>query len=567
MIPSGVKKDDYVAIQYNFAEGKTELTVIDKATGKVTAQKTDNVKIDGSDWLYYTPAAASDVDDTWDYWLLNGAIVDKKVASTADSAENFVFVSNLSSGMNGTEAKVWHVDGTSEVLKVDTSSGAPAAPTVRKFYTMSEATNGYRFTAADGKNGKDEILSGYTYYDSNTNDINATLSKISDFTPDSDTTKFGIADDAVVFVYCFEDIDDKTFDSYEVKVITGKQLKTLDANDSRASAAEKILGTSAGYMTKTTNGITKVTHAAVEYVNTDDVTTPFNNWNTALGKVGDNYALVTAAPVSVSGGIEYSIWTGSENLTVLDKSSSAGNTAGDVNKFSIIAYGSITSDNEIKDVTSYTLDNITGYTSGAGKHGAAALTGFEKVKGEYNLYLDRSAIATTTDDDTVYLYIKSDASTADEIGIATAVDFQTADNVGGASGVDYQNVLVYTATANVARVIVVDISNRLATAAATNVSFASSATLGGGNLTVTLNGDAVTTSTELKIGDILVVTNTSGTSGSYKTFSNTTNLRLASDGTTDLKTNDPGSRGPGRIYHGESFSVLVTGTAPDLTNT
>ena len=318
-------------------------------------------------------------------------------------------------------------------------------------------------------------------------------------------------DNAVVFVY--------TANNQKAKVITGKQLKTLTAGTTATTGNGVINTTDVGSFRKSVNGLTKVTVAAVQWIDYND---EFWTYFTPSASAAQ-YALVTSAPVTYDEYLEYTIWTGSENLTVKDKDKNS------VNKFAVVGYDGIDKDGYIKLDTTNTDTYSATQAAAASQLGAGAVQGFEKTSNGYDLYINGTASTNkfTTDSKTLFLTINSTADKADEIGVATDVEIKTADKV---YGVYCQNVLVLADASKVAKVVVFDATNRLGLKAGVQKSVTALA-----NLTVTdEDGNAITTSSKVKAGDILTVKNNTASTITLATASGVKLVKA--DGTTDVAT-------------------------------
>ena len=493
IIESGLKKDNYVAISWNFAESKTELKNIEKLTGKVTATKTNKAKVDGGEWLYDAGNTMT-VDDTYDYYVLNGVLVDA-TKTTATAVENFVFVSGVETTISGTQARIWRTDGTGATVTVDTTNtvteagddgDTPVIPTADRFYTISETSKGYKFTAAKAGT-KSAMLKDYTFVAGTTNDV--------DVTGTIDTINgVGINDDAVIFVYNHKQGNSAANISggnFDVKVITGKQLKTLTAVTSRF--AGKIHADSAGFLTKTTNGLAKVGYAAVQYVSSTNAV--WAGWS--VGATSDNYAIVVDAAVSISNGTQYTVWTGSETVTVTDTDKKITPA-----KFDLVLYDSI-DDGAIKGATLMDVKHDV-YTTSDTTFQPIAITAFEKITNGYNLYANVAKDKIVTNSDTKWIYINSGADKAEDIGLAEAVDLSTARTV---YDQNVQNAIVYCSVAGTADVVVIDATNELVKAAATQVvlTLTNNSSSDGTFVVKNADGDVVASGDTFKAGDLLTV--------------------------------------------------------------
>ena len=502
-VESGVAKDDYVAITWDFASGKTALSILDKQSGAVSAidETNDKAQVNGA-WIYDQNNATMSVDNSYDYYVLNGVLVYATQTTSADMS-NLVFVSEVDDDGNvNKNARVYYVDGTTKVIPVDQTSTGYEIPTAGKFFTVSETDYGFKFKELNNANydpdgvgagtyeSEDAIYTGYTYDNasdvddaSSTNDGTLNVSTINDYQ---------IADDAVIFVYCN--------DNHTAKVITGEQLKSLKVN-STGTTVNQVSNTGIGSFSKSVNGLTKVTVAAVTYNAAN--WTGFTPTSTANG-----YGIIVDTAIKVADGYaQYTIWNGTENVTVVDKTNT---TLANLTKFSVVEYSSVDADGYIKDAVVHTFNKAAVSNSGAGI-GAGALTGYEKdSNGYYDLYIDGNN-KFDTDNKTVYLYMNSAAEDAKEIGL-TGEGVTLADKVYD----QYcENMIVYADAAGQARVVVFDVTNRLALDASEQYTFTIAGTTG---VTVKdADGNVLVSGTsKVKAGDLLTIEIT-GTTTSLST--------------------------------------------------
>ncbi|MFQ9410800.1 MAG: hypothetical protein ACLR1T_06855 [Evtepia gabavorous] len=205
-----------------------------------------------------------------------------------------------------------------------------------------------------------------------------------------------------------------------------------------------------------------------------------------LGVTSGNeiYAYVTSDAYKVSNSYtSYTIWNGSENLTVTDKG------ANPLKKGDIITYDAIDGD-YITGVSKATLSTPTQQ----GIDGVAYVAGFE---GDY-VYLDGTAATNKYEitGDTKYLYVDSNEDDADSIG-KTDGEMVLADKF--ADSIYRDNVIVLVNTSGELELVVVDVKNDMTTSV--------NATHNGAI------GDLFTNATEslsktknIKAGDAIVVT-------------------------------------------------------------
>jgi len=187
-----------------------------------------------------------------------------------------------------------------------------------------------------------------------------------------------IADDAVVFIE----------DSDGVEVTTGATLKAW------SDTTSNNFGTTGAVLTKTVSGL-----------NTAKVILISNTSATANGVGSTDYGYIISTPylTSVDGDTyaTYSIWTGSETLTVYDDSASTTNVV----KYDVISYA-VVSGNYITDaidITDYALISGTSTKVGA----LVAVTGYN---GDDVVVMDAAGNEVSgliDSDDTTVMYINS----------------------------------------------------------------------------------------------------------------------------------------------------------------
>ena len=488
VVAGTLAKDDYAALTWSFAEGKTQLAEIEKQSGTVTAidETNDKAQVNGA-WIYDAGNTNMSVDNSYDYYVLNGVLVYATQTTSADMS-NLVFVSDVDTTTVNKEARVYYVDGTSKVIPVDQTSTGYVVPTAGGLYTVSETDYGFKFkdlASYTSYTNKGAIYTDYTYSD--------TL-QIPQATPITNIGGTAIADDAVIFV--------TSGANGTAKVITGEQLKSLGAHTSGTD--QIVAGAATESFVKTVNGLNKVTVATVEW---NDSTT--NSWtHFTPTSTANGYGIIVDTAIKVADGYaQYTIWNGTENVTVVDKTNT---NLDNLTKFSVVEYSSVDADGYIKDAVVHTFDK-TAVNNGAAGIGAGALTGYEKdSNGYYDLYIDGNN-KFDTDNKTVYLYMNSAAEDAKEIGL-TGEGVTLADKVYD----QYcENMIVYADAAGQARVVVFDVTNRLALDASEQYTFTIAGTTG---VTVKdADGNVLVSGTsKVKAGDLLTIEIT-GTTTSLST--------------------------------------------------
>ena len=245
------------------------------------------------------------------------------------------------------------------------------------------------------------------------------------------------------------------------------------------------------------------------------------------------YAYVTSASYTVANSYTtYTIWNGESNLTVTDKGATS------VQKGDIITYDAIDGD-YITGVSKATLSTPTT----AGDDGLAYVAGIE---GKY-IYLDGTTNKYEITSDTKYLFVDSNASTADEIGKADG-ELVLADKY--ANEVYMDNVTVLVDSSAKLELIVVDVKNNMTHTGVNAVRSATGFSLA--NATVTLSKTS-----NLKIGDAIEITVTA--TGAVSATSKTVNNAKLADGSTTI--NIPA------MTEGQTYKVTVFKLAGDVSFT
>ena len=440
-IANDIAKDDYVAITANLFDECKDIVKAQKITSaslsgtKGTSPTYSDYQI-GSTW--YVAGVNADTNSvqpgtTVDAWVYNGVVVYAK-RSTGENAtlSDVCVVIAQGTNLQGDQAKILKMDGTSaEIVTIDTDAQAPYVTTLNpgSVYEYSVRNNEYRFQPLSTT---PDYFGDYT---SKNDGIGATVSTAGSAPNDVDTMTGGlaiagsgsvdtigttkVADSAKIVL-----IENYAGSNANFKVITGKQLKTL-AFDGKANHVVVDGGIAA--FTSKVDGVTRVTYAVVAV-----------NGIASNFEVNDNYGYVTATSYKAADGyIVYTIWNGTESVTVQEKSSGA-RTKGDV-----IGYSSIDTATEgnipvINDVsTSFTLvDN--GTVRGVNAAGT-------KVSFDGNVQKDITS-------DTKILYV----DTVDHVGYTTGT-IQTADKVGN----NYIPNVMYIVDGDDVILLVVDQKNKL----------------------------------------------------------------------------------------------------------
>ena len=500
-IPSGLAKDNYVTVVKK-TNGVNVITKLEPITGKVDGVKTINgedcVRV-GGNW-YAKNSATMNIDTTYTFYAVNGVVVSGSVdASTADIS-NLVMVLAADTELLTQRATVMDASGTQKTVTID-KSGVTA--TAGELYTYTETENGYKLTAAA------DIGTDYDWTADGT--VAAANGKVATI------NRNNVADDAVIFV--------QTNDGG--RVITGKQFKNLPATILDATPAANKIGTTAvGSYTSVVNGLTRVSYAGVIFNgDADDLGVTSGN---------ANYAYVTSDSYTVSNSYtSYTIWTGSENLTVIDKGATS------VVKGDILTYDAIDGEN----ITGVIKANLSAPAQ-SGTDGVAAVYGIE---GDY-IYLDgvASTNAYEVTSDTKYLYVDSNATEEDEIGKAGG-EVVLADTF---AGTYRDNVIALVNTSGELELVVVDVKNNMTS----SVNATLAATMSG--LTGTYAQATASQTDDLKIGDVITITlknDSADVTGRTITLTGAKHLDGSANGASTIRV--------GALTKGNSvtYSLVVTG--------
>ena len=437
-IADDVAKDDYVVASYNRFNANYDVEKVEKGTATAAINNKAGLDLqyqfDGT-WYYRGNASLTDTvtaGDTYDFYAYNGVIVNTELSKTATTLTNLAMVVRKVSNMDN-QVKLIFTDGSTKVVSAvpddyTTNDRDYSALAVGQLYTVSETSKGYSFKELNSTvaSGNVQKIGDYTFANGASADVVASASKIASIGGQV------IADNAIIFVYA-----GSSATNGEAKIITGKQLKGLDAH---ASTSNLVNDTSNGYFTSKVNGLTRATVAAVKMNGT---TLP------AVGASNENYGLIVSNGYQLDGTYaQYDLWTGTEMLTVKEK---VVLSAGDRQKFDIITYDNI-KDGVVEDVVELT-QSYTSVVNTAPNVGIAAAVSVESGK----LWLSNSA-SVERNNDTVYMYYDSSASDADKIGKDSG-ELVKADSA--ASGVLVPNIK-YVADGTDLKFVLVDVKNKIA---------------------------------------------------------------------------------------------------------
>ncbi len=471
-IAEDLKKGDYVTITYNVATEKKDIVKLDKITGKVDGFKTGKVLVNG-EWYNFSGSefVAGDAGKDVEFYAVNGvAVAGTKDLTESTTLDNVVMVLAKDAAGVSRQVKVLFADGTKKVGALDTTSTGAVDPTAGKLYTYTMTEHGYKFSD-ENTDADDDKIGDYTYTKEATSDVLTSDSKVATLGVSGNT--HAISDDAVIFVYIGSD---------DGKVITGKQLKTLNTGSSNNQVKADTKG---GFFTGEVGGMNRVVLAALEA----------GNGTFSVGNAAGNYALIVDTAYKTDADyITYKIWTGSEVLTVREKNVSALVSRA---QMALIKYSAVEED-VIKDVTD------AGETKGA----VMGLIGDE-------VSFNGTDMKKLTKD-TVYMYYDSSATKAEDIGKA-----------GG------ELILKYVLDGSDVEFILIDVKNDLKDGTTYNLALTKTADRLATLTAKDVNGDAVEVgSNKVEAGDILTITMTGAATAGEVTVTLTNGAFLDADGTT-----------------------------------
>jgi len=439
-IADGIAKKDYVTV-VKMADGSYTIEKLTAVEGVIEATKTSNgdemVRVAG---VWYNDSLSTShmgLGNTYKFYAVNGVVVkDSATQLSGATIENLVMIVDADNADSVMDAKAKVIDstGATKVVSIDaTGDGVMTAAEVKaavgKLATFEQTNDGYRFKAAQnlpvGATGSDIKFAVKGTSGSTVAITSGTTATVAD-----GGTAYTVADTAVIYVKC----------SDGAAVINGKQLKSMTAH---ASNAKTINTTGSTFFVSESNGLNRVTYAAVEFNG------KVNEMNYSGGNSLYGYVTVASYATKVDGVTyaKFTMWTGSEYAEVMAK----GDTS--YAKGAIVKYDAIT-DGVVSGISTYTITNtLTNDPTSISE--VAAVRG---IDGKY-IYLDSTdetnKVKLVTD--TAYLYVDSNAAESTDIGVA-AGEIALADKY---AGVYMDNVIVVTNASDEAVLVVVDVKNNM----------------------------------------------------------------------------------------------------------
>ena len=367
-IDENVAKDDWVMITRNLFNDNNDIVVVEPVTGTVNAVKTGShyeYQI-GDEWYNEGEDARSNnniksnvkAGVEVEAIVVNGIVfAAEKTSGEAGKLNDILFVTYIEiNGLDAKTASVMFPDGTQQTIKLDSyniEGTSPAQPIeVGAYYEYSKSGNTYKLSAVDTKT---DAYGDFTNIDNPVETALGTSGKAVDPEAGEYDGKT-IADTADVIVYQ-KVLKAGAPTGYNVKHITGKQLKASFESDSNSSKFD-IDANGLGAFTSKVNGLTRVSSLAVLYTG--------GTFDADLGQITGSsyYGYITkdAVRTRVNGvdGIQFYVWNGSENVLVFaDTTNDSDYVAG-----TIIGYDGISADEDGNNIMSG-LDNLTATAAGS----------------------------------------------------------------------------------------------------------------------------------------------------------------------------------------------------------
>ena len=465
-IAKDLKKDDFVVITKDLYNDCNDIVKAEKKQVKISGIKTDKYLIDGTWYDLAKAAIGADLDsnikvgNTADVVIVNGMIMHTKKVSGAGTSADLAFVVAKGSSIYGDQAKLMFLDGTTKVVTIDDDSDAWTAG---QFYEYSISGDEYKLETAD-----DSEYGDYDVQSNNTISTGATIETIG-------TKK--VADSAKVIVWVTDGAS-----TQDVKMITGKQLKTLKATS--VSDDNNINSTAVKTFTSDIDGLTQVSLVAVKFNNdTGTFNKKLDNLTTNA-----NYGYITSDAYTIDNGyIQFTMWDGTNDQTVKFKANSVGNYV----KGAVVGYDTL-SDGEIKGLKKIDMN-------------AGAITGVND-KGD-KIVINDAADQLKIDSDVTVLYVNSGADTdkGEKIGVTGSLE-KASKVLDKTSATIYNTNVLYNGTTTASDIIVVDVTGKFDSDVYGNTLNLS----GVSGVEITdADGKVLTGSVNVMTGDILTIKNTS----------------------------------------------------------
>ncbi len=435
-IQSGIAKDDYVIITHNGYNDQYDIVKATKRTGTVVSVKGDAdpydiYNIDGTEYARAAENYAMNEikgGETVEYILVNHVLFYTKSTSevTSTAFSNVAMVLGLDTNLNGNQAKLLFMDGSTKIVTVAEGTNLGFSDLVKgNFYEIMVGSNdSYYF---------DPLTTSENYYSNYTAVDNGLISgwsgsKPSGGKPITKSAYKGVtlAPTASVILYA----------------AGGNSFQIVGANQyTNLFTAEDSVIVSGGGLA-----------AFMQTAQTDKEEDTVYLMAVAVSKMpdleNDGYGYIVSDSVLTSKTtLSYTFWDGERYHSVLEQIGDSDLEATDRLRGMVIGYTDIDSDGTISNVACYGSEGDGMY-----------IRPLKAVSGTALTYAIQSEDKTfTMDSSTKVLYVDSGAQLADEIG-QTSGTVQTAQTTGGYT---YPNtMLIPKGTAGVA-LLVVDVRNKL----------------------------------------------------------------------------------------------------------
>ena len=519
-IAKDLKKDDFVVITKDLYNDCNDIVKAKKKQVKISGYKDkdnnstvnvgDEYQIDGT---WYKVATGADLDtnvkvgNTADIVTVNGMLFYTDKVSGVGTSADLAFVVAKGSSIYGDQAKLMFLDGTTKVVTIDDDSDTWNAG---QFYEYSISGDEYKLETLGNA---DTEYGDYKVAASNA-DIQTSNDKITTITTTttSPNKNSKVADSAKVIVWVTNSDSSVT----DVKMITGKQLKSLNATTTHNNINNKALYT----FTSDIDGLTQVSLVAVK----------FNNTSGTFNKKLDNlttdahYGYITSDAYKIDNGyIQFTMWDGTNDQTVKFKTSSTA----DFVKGAVVGYDTL-SDGEIKGLKKV---NMT----------AGAITGVND-KGD-KIVINDASEQLKIDSDVTVLYVNSGADTDKGEKIGVTGSLEKASKVLDKTGATIYNTnLLYNGDGtSTTDVIVVDVTGKFDSAV-----YGNALTIPTTGVEVTdSDGKILSSGDKVMVGDILTIKNT--------------DTATKTVGTTNAVGTDGGDVASNHLKAGETVTVIVRG--------
>lgn len=442
-IADGIAVDDYVSY-YENADGSYSVTEIEPFEAVATAKHATKEKVEFDGTWYNTGAKTNNykvnftAGSTYRIWAHNGVVVDSKLIDGKDISNLAMYIQQENDNFS-TKVQYITAAGEKKVANIDTKGGtgivaSASALVAGQLYMISETSDGVEFYAADLKIG-DYVKSTY--------DAGSVVGGVD---ADGEFNKVAvsgnsyiIADDAVVFV---------AGANKSAAVLSGAQFKALKPSHTIDAVAYNF--EDADQVNNLTGAATRDVYAKANAAGLNSramyLVVDFMGDASKIYAVSGTeiYAYVTsdANDVSINNEnyVRFTIWNGTEHLTVYDKGTVATNNYA---KGKVITYKTI-DENGVIDGIDKSLSAVTGAVYA--------------VDGSF-VSIDSSDNGYKVTSDTKYLYINSNADTAAGMGSAEAVALQKAQKN---AGIVMDNIAYLTdSTGKNFTLVVVDIGNSM----------------------------------------------------------------------------------------------------------